>query len=115
MLKSDISNLSILDIQVLWLLGKKRLHGYGLLKELSKRRGKAFTSGTLYPLLQKFKKLGLVKAKKSGAREKTTYAITAKGRKALKAGCREFCVLFEDIFDMYMCAKCSGHLKKKVK
>jgi len=106
MSKSDMSNLSVLDLQVLWQISLKPIHAYSLLKVLGEKRGKKITSGALFPVLKKFKDKKYIKARKAGKREKIVYEITAKGRKALKGSCNDFVGLFDDIFKKYSCIKC---------
>ena len=104
-MKTDISDYSILELQVLWLL-RKEGHGYELLKELGKRRGKELTAGTLYPMLKKFEKNKLIGVAKKGERGKKVYKLTAKGKKELNGACKEFVSLFSEVFNSFVCKKC---------
>lgn len=112
MSKSNISDLSILDLQVLWAISRKPVHGYALLRILGEKRGKRLTAGTLYPILAKLKRLKHVKAKAAkGKRGKTEYEITHAGKKAMNEGCREFCAVFGDIFNMFVCRTCGTNVR----
>jgi len=108
---SDISDYSILELQALFLLSKKAMHGYELMQLLGMKRKKKVTAGTLYPILQKFKKNGLIKLKsKKGKREKKTYAISLKGRKELKKAGNELVGFLNELFTEFYCPKCKVKL-----
>ena len=112
MSKTDRLDLSILETRLLWAISRKPLHGYALLKELGSGRTR-ITNGSLYPILQKFLKKKLISVKKTGAREKKTYSITASGKKALNAACEELCATFESIYSSFVCKTCGMKLQKK--
>ncbi|MBU1120697.1 PadR family transcriptional regulator [Candidatus Micrarchaeota archaeon] len=107
-----MSNLNILDLMVLWQISLEPTHGYSLLKTISEKRGRKMTAGSLIPMLKKFQKNKLIKVKRRGKREKIVYEITPKGRKILNSSGRDFVVLFEDIFNRFLCTKCKGRLEK---
>ena len=77
---------------ILWLISKKRTHGYGLIKELKKGGFASASSGRLYPLLNMMLKDGLIslKEEKQGERVKKVYTLTAKGWNMLKEGKKMF-------------------------
>jgi PadR family transcriptional regulator, regulatory protein PadR len=74
---------------VLALLARGDSHGYQIRKELARRSRDyfQFRFGSLYPLLRRLERQGLVTAKwvnPGKARERRNYRITPKGRAALK-------------------------------
>ena len=71
---------NMIKFYVLMLLYERNRHGYELIKEIGGKLGKRISAGQIYPFLSKMKKQGLVAEKKSGARQKKTYHLTAKGR-----------------------------------
>jgi DNA-binding PadR family transcriptional regulator len=75
--------LTRLEFLVLLALKKKPLHGYGIMRRLTKKTPGVWKarSGSLYPLLGRMKKKGLVKSKARG--DKKVYSLTRNGRKAL--------------------------------
>ena len=76
-----------MDVMILWLLFKKPMHGYEIINKISDLTGLSFTPGSVYPLLYKLEKKGLIKSrwKKTGERQKIKlYEITKKGLKILE-------------------------------
>jgi DNA-binding MarR family transcriptional regulator len=96
--------LGILQMQVLWLLGKAPTHGYSLIKELNKIKKTKVTAGVLYPVLAKLVKLGFIRVTISGRRK--VYALTPAGRRAMVCSCGKFCGTFEGIFKDFVCGRC---------
>ena len=72
-----------LNLIVLKTLSSKHMSGYSLIKEIEKTTGcwKPST-GSIYPLLDTFKKHGFVTVKQAG--RKKLYSVTDKGRENLK-------------------------------
>ena len=72
---------------VLTILSEKPYYGYELIKTLKQRSNDTFDmkEGTLYPILHKLEKDGLVSASNQevSGRVRKVYTITEKGRKAL--------------------------------
>ena len=112
MLESNTSSLSLLETRILWVISKKPSHGYAILKELNLGRKKKTTNGTLYPIMQKLLKQKMISMKKTGTREKKIYSISEKGKKELKEACLEFCQVFSEIFNSFVCKKCGSGVKK---
>lgn len=106
MSKTDRSDFSILETRVLWAISQSPAHGYAVLKSLNSKKGRKITNGTLYPILAKFLKKGLIGVKSKGKREKKVYSITAKGKKELKKACGELCETFESIYSSFVCKTC---------
>ncbi|MBI4044043.1 MAG: PadR family transcriptional regulator [Candidatus Diapherotrites archaeon] len=105
-MKADISSLSMLELQVLWFINVHETHGYGLIKALESKRGKALTPGTIYPILHKFETLGFIGVKETGERDKKVYSITLEGKDALKHSADEFVSLFKDMLEYFHCSLC---------
>ena len=53
----------LLELCILNLLARGELYGYDLVKELAKVEGLVITEGTVYPLLSRLKKAGLLKTR----------------------------------------------------
>jgi len=81
MLSEDIA-LDMIRSSIVLLLGEKPLHGYGIMKEVEDRIGKAVNPSLLYPFLKKLEKNGLVKStrKPVGQKPKNVYELTATGK-----------------------------------
>lgn len=109
----DISQVSMLELQVLWHLSSQDTHGYALIQDLSKHRSSPLTPGTLYPLLGRFEKQGLIRVKETGDRDKKTYTITEDGQKLLDKLSHEFIETFDGIYTKYHCSACAHFLHDK--
>ena len=91
-------------MQILWILKRKSTYGYEMMKTLNKIKKTKITQGTLYPTLQKLKKIGLVKLKENDRR--IIYNITKKGINTLNNACIDFTKTFFGIFHDFVCQKC---------
>ena len=91
-------DLTFLQLKALWLISKKKMHGYELMEKLRTNQG------TIYPLLQSLVKSRLIKQTQSG--RKKEYIITPNGKKLLKSSCIDFCKIYSDIFKEFVCTKC---------
>ena len=109
----DISRVSMLELQVLWHLSAQDGHGYALIQDLSKHRSSPLTPGTLYPLLGRFEKQGLIHVKETGEREKKIYALTSAGHVLLDKLAQEFIETFDGIYTKYHCTGCAHFLHDK--
>jgi DNA-binding PadR family transcriptional regulator len=96
--------LGMLQMQILWLVSKKPVHGYELMKRLNELKTTKVTQGTLYPALQRLEELSLIKRKKSD--RIINYSITAKGAKIMNNSCIDFCRTFNGIIHDFLCNKC---------
>jgi DNA-binding PadR family transcriptional regulator len=97
-------DLGLLQMQILWILSKKHMHGYLLMKELDELKKTKITQSTLYPALQKLEKMKLIKSKK---KERTiVYHVTERGKKAMNNACKDFCRTFSGIIKDFVCGKC---------
>jgi len=103
--------LGMLQMQILWLLGSKPMHGYELMKKLTEIKRNEITQGALYPTLSKLRELGLIKVESEGPRGKKTYQLTGEGKRIMTKTCREFCRAFEGIFKDFIC-NCCPELEK---
>ncbi|MFH0949485.1 MAG: PadR family transcriptional regulator, partial [Candidatus Aenigmatarchaeota archaeon] len=100
-LKNELGNrskteLGMLQMQILWMLDIRPTHGYDLMKRLNMLKQTKITQGTLYPALQRLKKMKMINSSKKG--RKIIYHITCAGRKAMKESCAEFVRTFYGIF-----------------
>ncbi len=75
-----------LGIWILSMLEEKSMNGYEILKGISEATGRSWEpqTGSIYPLLHKLQKKGLIKAHKAGERHKISYTLTPKGRVLIK-------------------------------
>ena len=72
----------VLELCILLLLEKGEMYGYDVVKLLSSLHGLVIAEGTVYPLLSRLKKEGLLKARiveSSAGPPRKYYAITSKG------------------------------------
>jgi PadR family transcriptional regulator PadR len=83
----------VLDMCLLALLAKEPAHGYELVRRLDAAGIDGVGYGTVYPLLTRMRRLGLVadelEASPSGPPRKV-YALTASGRSRLRAWGRQW-------------------------
>ncbi len=76
----------MLSAFLLWLISKKPVHGYELIKKIERDGGfRVVTASKLYPILKILTKQGLITQKKEsqGQRVRKVYYITAHGRGVL--------------------------------
>jgi DNA-binding PadR family transcriptional regulator len=74
-------------IFLLWLISKKEMHGYEIIKTIKSDKAIASVAASkLYPLLNELNKKGFVTQNKvmQGKRVRKVYSLTEKGRDALK-------------------------------
>ena len=76
-----------LEMLVLSVLASRPLHGYAVIEELKTRSGDSFDlpEGTIYPVLHRLEKEGLLASAWSEAsgRQRRTYTLTRAGKGAL--------------------------------
>ncbi|VVC03725.1 Transcriptional regulator PadR-like family protein [Candidatus Bilamarchaeum dharawalense] len=85
----------MLSAFLLWLISKKPVHGYELIKKIEKDGGfHVITASKLYPILKVLTKQGLISQKKEsqGQRVRKVYHITEKGSSVLKQIKKCLCV-----------------------
>lgn len=80
---------------ILSVLAKDANYGYQIIQRINEEAGGVFTwqEGTVYPVLHKLEKEGLVRTQWQQAdtgRERKYYYITAEGRDAQKSGAEEW-------------------------
>ncbi len=83
-------------------------HGYQIALDIEAKGGGffRFNHGTLYPILHKLEKEGLIKGSwsdEAGARKRKSYTLTAKGRRYagdLRAAWREFIEHFVEVVEV---------------
>ncbi|MEM3437537.1 MAG: PadR family transcriptional regulator [Nitrososphaerales archaeon] len=70
---------------ILWLLSKKPLSGYSIIKEIKRLSGQKFHPGVIYPLLYELEKDGLITGEwtRKNGRYIKNYSITDDGEKML--------------------------------
>jgi len=106
--KSEIE-VGTLQMQVLWALSRKGMHGYELMKALSAIKGTKITQGTLYPVLHRLVELKMVErhTESTGQRQKYVYNLTSEGLRTMNTACLEFVKTFYGIFHDFACERCS--------
>jgi DNA-binding PadR family transcriptional regulator len=82
-IKSTVTSLS--RGIVLWLVNKKPMSGYAIVKELEQSTGQHLTSGLIYPLLYELEKDGFIEGNwtQHGNRRTKHYTITPRGTELL--------------------------------
>jgi len=89
-----------LSYLILWSLGRKRMNGAELVRELEKRKGTKPSPGTVYPALKALRNRRLITCDKN-----KYYSLTKKGKEELDSACHTFCAIFYDVGDMLDCCK----------
>lgn len=69
---------------IIFLLHKKPMNGYEIMKEIEASTTYKLTTGAVYPALYKLKKRGLIKSGKIGQRKQKTYYLTNSGKLAVE-------------------------------
>lgn len=78
----------VVEIAVLGMLAARRLYGSQLVEQLSARQGLEISAGTVYPLLSRLKKAGLIDSvweESPVGPPRKYYSLTATGRDELAA------------------------------
>lgn len=75
--------MNFLDVVILLKLRNASLSGYDIISYIHKRFNMLISSGTVYALLYRLERDGLIKGQSSS--RKRTYTLTDKGRKTVKA------------------------------
>jgi DNA-binding PadR family transcriptional regulator len=104
--------LGLLQMQILWLLGREPSHGYELMKRLDQIKSSKVEQGTLYPALQKLEENDLIQVKEIGERGKKIYELTEDGKKMMIKTCEEFSKTFSGIFMDFVCKSCKTEVKR---
>ncbi|MEM2815841.1 MAG: PadR family transcriptional regulator [Candidatus Bathyarchaeia archaeon] len=70
---------------ILWLLSRKSMSGYSIIKELKRLTGLNLAPGVVYPLLYDLERKGLIEGRwiEKGRRRIKLYAITEAGKSLL--------------------------------
>jgi len=90
------------ELLLLSALRRAPMHGYQIALDIERRSGGFFNfnHGTLYPILHRLEKDGLITGNWSGpqdGRPKKEYSLTAHGRKALRALRQEWSMLHHQL------------------
>ena len=103
----DISNLTrnLNEILILATLFKDKKHGYQIALDIEEKSDGLFkfNHGTLYPILHKLEKEGLIKGtwKNGGSkRQRKNYSITTKGKKYAQGQLTGWKGFFKEFFDI---------------
>jgi PadR family transcriptional regulator PadR len=105
------NDLGLLQMQILWILGREPTHGYELMKKLNKIKTKTIEQGTLYPALQKLEEYGLIRVKETGGRGKKIYELTGEGKDVMIQSCEEFSRTFSGIIVDFFCKSCKSEVE----
>ena len=83
---------------ILWLISKRKMHGYEMIRLLKKEGMKSATPSRLYPLLNQMLREKLISQKyeKVGKRIRKIYALDSKGKDRLKKGRELFSGLMKE-------------------
>jgi len=90
----------LIPLHILHHASEKPVYGLWIIEELG-RHGYKLSAGTLYPLLHRLEKRGLLNsvAERSGKRIRRLYAITTSGRRALAEAKQKVKELFGEMFE----------------
>jgi len=91
----------LIRIHILFHARKEPIFGLGMIEEL-RRHGYRLSPGTLYPLLHRLERSGLLRSRevRKGRWIRREYRATLAGRKALRGAKRRVRELFGEIFGM---------------
>lgn len=111
---------NLVKLYALLLLQGKPKHGYEIIKTIKEKIGKNASPGQIYPFLKKLQKLGYVKIRKVGTRDKKVYVLTKSGESFSKAMIERFGSMVELAVQnkLKTCAHCGceiysgGHREK---
>jgi DNA-binding PadR family transcriptional regulator len=111
---------SMVKFYTLCLLVTGPKHGYDLMKELEEKLSRKISASNVYPFLDTLTRSRLIKIKKTGKREKKTYALTPEGKRFTKSMFSRFGDLIDIAIEpkLTICSHCSckvyegGHTEK---
>lgn len=90
----------VVEIVVLGLLSRERMYGSQLVEELSAHRELAISAGTVYPLLSRLRKSGLIEStwvESPVGPPRKYYALTVDGERALGDMKQAWCSVAETV------------------
>ncbi|MCC6359163.1 MAG: helix-turn-helix transcriptional regulator [Phycisphaerales bacterium] len=90
----------LIPLHILHHAAEKPVYGLWVIEELG-RHGYRLSAGTLYPLLHRLEKRGLLRSEsaRAGRRVRRVYRITPDGRRALRAAKQKVKELFGELFE----------------
>ncbi len=90
----------LIPLHILHHAGEKPIYGLWIIEELA-RHGYQLSAGTLYPLLHRLERRGLLRSVKEPAGQSTrrVYAITPSGRRTLVDAKEKVKELFRELFE----------------
>jgi PadR family transcriptional regulator, regulatory protein PadR len=87
----------MLGFLILFLLSKKPMHGQEIADEIARRKGEKPSPGTIYPALKNLREMGFILSDEKEGKT-ITYAITDRGKNALRISKRRFIRTFLGVF-----------------
>jgi len=92
--------LGLVPLHVLHHAGEGPVYGMWIIEELG-RHGYKLSAGTLYPLLHRLERSGLLvsQSERSGRRTRRLYKLTPTGRRSLKSAKQKVRELFAELFE----------------
>jgi len=92
--------LGLVPLHVLHHAGEGPVYGLWIIEELG-RHGYKLSAGTLYPLLHRLERRGLLasRSERSGRRTRRLYKLTPAGRRSLKSAKQKVRELFAELFE----------------
>jgi PadR family transcriptional regulator, regulatory protein PadR len=90
----------LIRLHVLYHASRERIFGLGMMKELQ-RHGYRIGPGTLYPILHRLEEKGYLVSQPQtvAGKRRRSYAITRRGRQALKQASEKVKELFDELFE----------------
>jgi DNA-binding PadR family transcriptional regulator len=88
----------MLGFLILFLLSKKPMHGQEIADEIARRKGEKPSPGTIYPALKNLREMGFIRSDDQKEGKTITYALTERGRNALRISKRTFIRTFLGVF-----------------
>jgi PadR family transcriptional regulator PadR len=88
----------MLGFLILFLLSKKPMHGQEIADEIARRRGDKPSPGTIYPALKNLREMEFISSDDQKEGKTITYALTERGRNALRISKRRFIRTFLGVF-----------------
>ncbi len=105
---------NLLKLYTLLALSERPKHGYELIKELHAKLSRPISPSQMYPFLNELERKGLLAFQESGAREKKTYALTAKGKAFTNGILSKLGTMLTAAHQLVKCTHCSCEIYGKV-
>ncbi len=112
--KTDLKINSLIKLHTLFLLSRRKIHGYEIIKALQQNFGAKISASQVYPFLAALRNKGYIWHSGTDKREKKEYSLTAEGRMFIRRISSKFASImdFAIASKVRLCAHCDCEVYK---